>query len=126
MKKMVKTKPANDVGAPITVRTNNVEKDNVHEQTNDCANLITIERLNDCDDWFKIVMSLKSAGEQRKEIAKTVSQKSSKRNEDELNETWTTPSKNMSVATMHHHSKPSDEDRFIELQNDRTSPATHV
>ena len=92
------------------------EKDNIYKQTNNYANLITLEYLDNYDDWFKIVMSLKSEGEQYKEIAKKISQKSSKFNNDEFNKIWSTTSK-MTIATMYYYSKLSNKDRFLELKN---------
>tara|TARA_R110002126_G_scaffold174459_5_gene323025 strand:- start:327 stop:2780 length:2454 start_codon:yes stop_codon:yes gene_type:complete len=92
------------------------DKKQIFNEIRNHAKLIDIKYLDDYTSWFKIMMALKSKGEEYKEVAKTISQKSTKYDNDKFNEIWAGTPKGITIATIFHYSKISNKHDYTELK----------
>jgi len=101
-------------------------KENTEEEINydvekirEFAELIDMKYLDQYEDWLKILFAMRAIGENVKEIARNISQKSTKYNEKSFNNTWRQYQKHrykkIGVNTFFNYCKISNEKQFTEL-----------
>ena len=99
--------------------TNEVKANNAfinkEDEIEQIANNIAIKFLDDYEDWLKIVWSLANTDKKYYNLAKSISQKSKKYDEDKFNKTFYTEIINIHIGTLYYYSKLSNEDKHYEI-----------
>jgi phage/plasmid-associated DNA primase len=97
----------------IPDKTENVDsmKDIIHE----LANLIDMEYIDNYNDWIKIVFSFASEGNKYCELAKQISKKSLKYEEQSFNKLWSSSKPKMTIGTIYYYAKKSNSDEYMNI-----------
>ena len=79
------------------------------------ADIIKLDYLDDYSSWFSLLCALKS--ENKKSIAKYISSKSAKFNEEEFDKKWESIDDmgKITIGTIYHYAKMSDKKKYNEL-----------
>lgn len=105
--------------------------DDKKDRISKLANLILIKYLDDYHDWRDICFSLKVIGEEHKDIAKKISKKSSKYDNESFNKLWDTFEKKkggITERTFYYYCKLSNPVEFnnIIIDDDDSIPTTDI
>ena len=84
-----------------------------------CANMIDINYIDNRDSWIQIVASLKSEGNHYQNLAKSISQKSSKYEDDAFDRLWLENLDEITIGSLYHFAKLSNEQEYLTLMKSR-------
>ena len=109
----------NFVSVPIATVSLFPSKPVNDESLYNICNLIDISYLDNRDSWTRIVWGLKNDNINNKELARVLSQKSSKYDEDYFEKLWLDGKSGNSLGTVFHYAHISNPQKYFELMGKR-------
>ena len=101
------------------ITNNKMEAPDENSKIQKYADLIDIQYLDDYDSWTKIVWSLANDQENNNyEIAKNISAKSKKYDEEVFNRLWNKSREGSSMGTFYYYCKISNKQKFFEFKSE--------
>ena len=115
-KKQTKIKIKRSKAKSESTINNITENKEMNKDIKKYADLINLEYLDDYDSWTKIIWSLANDDEDHFEIAKYISMKSEKYNEDSLIKLWNKTRGGSTMGTFYYYCKLSNPDKYLLLK----------
>lgn len=97
------------------------EVKNMNENIKKYADLIDLKYIDNYDSWTKIIWSLANDDENHYEIAKYISMKSEKYNDESFDKLWNNSREGNSMGTMYYYAKLSNPDKYFEYKSEEVS-----
>lgn len=91
----------------------------VDENLSDICDLIDVSYLDDRDSWIRIVWGLKNDSLNHKELARSLSKKSSKYTDAYFEKLWSDGKSGNSLGTVLHYAHKSNAKKYLELMGKR-------
>jgi phage/plasmid-associated DNA primase len=124
-----KTKKEKTTNTNTTINENNKKLDTDYAELQQIGNLISVEYLDDYNDWLRIIWALKSIDIELKDYAETLSKKSVKYKKDSFEEYWEKGRiGRLGIGTIYHYAKQSDEANYntIRLMNFKNKSQDYI
>jgi phage/plasmid-associated DNA primase len=101
------------------IKNNKMEAPAGNSEIQKYADLIDIQYLDEYDSWTKIIWSLANDDNNNNyEIAKNISAKSEKYNEEEFNRLWNKSREGSTMGTFYYYCKISNKQKFFEFRSE--------
>tara|TARA_R110002073_G_scaffold28172_1_gene89742 strand:+ start:115 stop:2355 length:2241 start_codon:yes stop_codon:yes gene_type:complete len=114
----IEIKPKKIKSEPILIETENKQ---INKNIEKVVDMIDIKYINDYDTWTKLVWSLHNDNPNNYEVAKMMSMKSSKFDDDFFNKLWAESRAGCNIGTIHYYAYKSDPNKYIVL-----NPSDHL
>jgi len=124
-----KTKKEKTTNTNTTINENNKKLDTNYAELQQIGDLISVEYLDDYNDWLRIIWALKSIDIELKDYAETLSKKSVKYKKDSFEEYWEKGRiGRLGIGTIYHYAKQSDEAKYntIRLMNFKNKSQDYI
>tara|TARA_R110000737_G_C14617241_1_gene492201 strand:+ start:27 stop:2423 length:2397 start_codon:yes stop_codon:yes gene_type:complete len=80
------------------------------------VNNISLKYIDEYDAWIKLLFALKNDSKNNYNLAKSMSKKSTKYDDDKFNEIWNSSKSGNTIGTVHYYSRKSNELNYLKIQ----------